>query len=64
MGYFKTTRDYRGDCVGIERIAKTVILNSFQHLMESGTYKTLNQVQGDKIVIPTQSQGEREGVRG
>jgi len=45
------------DFVAIERIANTIMLNSFQHLMESGTYKTLNQVQGDKIVIPRQSLG-------
>jgi|GEM_PF-4230620 len=39
------------------------MLNLFQHLMESVTYKTLNQVQGDEIVIPTQSRGERVKVR-
>ncbi len=39
--------------------------NLFRHLTESNSDETLKQVQGDKLVITTQSQnGEREGVRG
>jgi len=38
------------------------MLNLVQHLTKSGTYETLKQVQGDKIVITTQpSRGEGEG---
>ena len=29
-------------------MVKNVMLNLFQHLIESNTYETLNQVQGDK----------------
>jgi hypothetical protein len=32
---------------------KNVMLNLFQHLIESTTYETLNQVQGDKKAITT-----------
>jgi len=50
------------DCVVIGRMAKTVMLNLFQHLIESNTYETLNQVQGDKKGVAIQSQGgERWG---
>jgi len=39
--------------------------NLFRHLIESNSYETLNQVQGDKTGITTQSPiGERERVRG
>jgi len=38
---------------------KNVMLNLFQHLINSMSYETLNQVQGDKKAIVTQSQGER-----
>ncbi len=37
-----------GDCVVIEKIVKNVMLNLFQHLMESISYETLKRVQGDK----------------
>jgi hypothetical protein len=37
-----------GDCVVIGEMVKNVMLNLFQHLIESNTYETLNQVQGDK----------------
>ncbi len=36
------------DCVAIEKIVKNVMLNLFQHLMESISYETLKRVQGDK----------------
>jgi len=40
---------------------KNVMLNLVQHLTKSGTYETLKQVQGDKIVITTQPpRGEGE----
>ena len=43
-------------------MAKTVMLNLFQHLIESNTYETLNRVQGDKKGVKTQSlEGEGEG---
>jgi len=39
--------------------------NLFRHLTESNSYETLNQVQGDKIVIATHSPLRGEGgVRG
>jgi hypothetical protein len=53
-----------GDCVAIWRITKAVMLNLVQHLIESTTYETLNQVQGDKIVIATQSLGREEEGEG
>ena len=34
---------------------KNVMLNLFQHLINSMSYETLNQVQGDKKAIATQS---------
>jgi len=34
--------------------------NLFRHLIIPRTYETLKQVQGDKLVITTQSRGERE----
>ena len=37
------------------------MLNLFQHLIESNTYETLNQVQGDKGVYDTVSEGGGEG---
>jgi hypothetical protein len=37
-----------GDCVTIAEMVKDVMLNLFQHLMESITYETLKRVQGDK----------------
>jgi len=43
-------------------MAKTVMLNLFQHLIESNTYETLNRVQGDKKGVKTQSlRGEEKG---
>src|SRR4030042_5688746 len=36
------------DCVTIAEMVKNVMLNLFQHLMESITYETLKRVQGDK----------------
>jgi len=50
------------DCVVIGRMAKTVMLNLFQHLIESNTYETLNRVQGDKKAVKTQSPMERGSV--
>ncbi len=49
-------------------MVKNVMLNLFQHLIESNTYETLNQVQGDKKGFTTQSPrgegwGEGEGDR-
>jgi hypothetical protein len=44
-----------GDCVVIGAMVKNVMLNLFQHLIESNTYETLNQVQGDKKGFTTQS---------
>ena len=38
--------------------------NLFRHLIESRSYETLNQVQGDKIVIATKSLGGEEWMRG
>jgi hypothetical protein len=35
----------------------------FQHLIKSRPYETLNQVQGDKIVITTQSRGGEGKMR-
>jgi hypothetical protein len=48
-----------GDCVVTGGIGKNVMLNLVQHLTKSRTYETLKQVQGDKIVITTQSLGGR-----
>jgi hypothetical protein len=39
----------------MRRLEKNVMLNLVQHLTKSRTYETLKQVQGDKIVITTQS---------
>ena len=36
------------DCVAIGKMGKNVMLNLFQHLMESINYETLKRVQGDK----------------
>jgi hypothetical protein len=36
------------DCVVIGKMVKNVMLNLFQHLMESISYETLKRVQGDK----------------
>jgi hypothetical protein len=36
-------------------MVKNVMLNLFQHLMETITYETLKRVQGDKKGITTQS---------
>jgi hypothetical protein len=36
------------DCVAMGEMVKNVMLNLFQHLMESISYETLNRVQGDK----------------
>ena len=38
--------------------------NLFRHLMESNSYETLNQVQGDKIIITTQSLAGEGGGEG
>jgi hypothetical protein len=46
---------FPGDCVVIAEMVKNVMLNLFQHLMESITYETLKRVQGDKKGITTQS---------
>ena len=41
---------------------KNVMLNLFQHLINSMSYETLNQVQGDEKAIATQPpRGEDEG---
>jgi hypothetical protein len=37
-----------GDCVAIGEMMKNVMLNLFQHLIESISYETLKRVQGDK----------------
>jgi hypothetical protein len=52
-----------GDCVTIGETVKDVMPNLFRHLIKSRPYETLNQVQGDKIVITTQSLegGEKGG---
>jgi hypothetical protein len=42
-------------------MVKNVMLNLFQHLMESITYETLKRVQGDKKGITTQSLRGRGG---
>jgi len=39
------------------------MLNLFQHLIESNPYETLNQVQGDKKGVTTQSPMKEEGMR-
>jgi len=44
-----------GGCVVIGETVENVMPNLFRHLIESNSYETLNQVQGDKIVITTQS---------
>jgi hypothetical protein len=36
------------DCVVIGEMVKNVMLNLFQHLMESISYEALKRVQGDK----------------
>jgi|GEM_PF-3033093 len=41
-------------CVVTGEMVKNVMLNLFQHLIESNTYETLNQVQGDKKGFTTQ----------
>jgi hypothetical protein len=44
--------------------AGNVMPNLFRHLIESNSYETLNQVQGDKILIATQplgGEGQGEG---
>ena len=46
-----------GGCAANGERAKNVMPNLFRHLMESNSYETLNQVQGDKIIITTQSHG-------
>jgi len=38
------------------------MLNLFQHLIESNTYETLNQVQGDKKGFTTKPLGREEGM--
>ncbi len=38
------------------------MLNLFQHLLESITYRTLKRVQGDRKRITTQPPSEREGL--
>jgi len=48
-----------GDCVVIREMEKNVMLNLFQHLIESNSYETLKRVQGDKKCIATQSPGGR-----
>jgi len=43
-------------------MVKNVMLNLFQHLIESNSYETLNQVQGDKTGVTPQSlRGEEKG---
>ncbi len=42
-----TSPPLRG-CVAIGEMEKNVMLNLFQHLMESISYETLKRVQGDK----------------
>jgi len=39
--------------VVIRETVKNVMPNLFRHLIEPNSYETLNQVQGDKIVITT-----------
>ncbi len=46
-----------GDFVVIAAMVKNVMLNLFQHLLESITYQTLKRVQGDKKGITTQPLG-------
>ena len=45
-------------------MVKNVMLNLFQHLIESNSYETLNQVQGDKRGVTTQSLGGEERGEG
>jgi len=47
-----------------EENGKNVMLNLFQHLIKSNSYETLKRVQGDKIMITTQSlgKGRRGGI--
>ena len=46
---YQTTSSPLGDCVTIGEMVKNVMLNLFQHLMESISYETLKRVQkGDK----------------
>jgi len=45
---------HRGYVV-IGEMVKNVMLNLFQHLIESNTYEIPNQVQGDKKGVTTQS---------
>jgi len=40
------------------------MLNLFRHPIESNSYETLNQVQGDKIIITIQSTGGEEKGEG
>ena len=50
----------KGDCVTKAEMARNVmLLNLYQHLMESKTYETLKRVQGDKKRITTQSHRRR-----
>jgi hypothetical protein len=42
-------------------MAQTVMLNLFQHPIESNTSETLNQVQGDKKEVTRQSFAGRGG---
>jgi len=43
------------DCVIIGKTVENVMPNLFWHLRESNSYETLKQVQGDKLIITTQS---------
>jgi hypothetical protein len=50
------------DCVAIGEMMKNVMLNLFQHLIESKSYETLKRVQGDKkFNYDTVSRGGRDG---
>jgi len=52
----------RWGCVVIGETVENVMPNLFRHLIESNSYETLKQVQGDKLVITTQSRwGEGKG---
>jgi len=49
------------DCVVIGEMEENVMLNLFQHLMESISYETLKRVQGDKNELRHSPPLERGG---
>ncbi len=51
---FETVPYASRGCVAIGGAVENVMPNLFRHLTKSNSYETLNQVQGDRIVITTQ----------